>query len=185
MKSAAIQVLAAFPVFLLGAVVVLITYQERSLHSAIELPAIANVQYIYYAGPCYEWGMVGWLLSEDISKQHGISWQQHKYFIFLSSAVRGPFLPAYLQDKMHWTEPFLSRLDNKVKLVGSTVVCGDSPSHPEGALALRNGSGPQVQWRRNPHIPFAALATDRFFSEFGAAAAILKAGFAIDSLLKR
>jgi hypothetical protein len=85
----------------------IVLVQERSLHSAIELPAIANVQYIYYAGPCYEWGMIGWLLSEDISKQHAVSWQQHKYFIFLSSAVRGPFLPAYLQDSMHWTDPFL------------------------------------------------------------------------------
>jgi len=49
--------------------------QERSLHSAVELPSVPGLQYIYYAGPCYEWGMVGWLLSarHQQAAQHSVA----------------------------------------------------------------------------------------------------------------
>jgi hypothetical protein len=36
-----------------------------------------------------------------------VEWQQYKYFMFLSSAVRGPFLPTYLQGSMHWADGLL------------------------------------------------------------------------------
>jgi hypothetical protein len=39
---------------------------------------------------CFDWGTVGWLLR---TKQ--VDTQRYKYFVFLNSSVRGPFLPAY------------------------------------------------------------------------------------------
>ena len=49
---------------------------------------------------------------------------QYRYFVWLNSSVRGPFLPAYLRGKMHWTAAFTSRITDSVKLVGSTINCG-------------------------------------------------------------
>lgn len=37
----------------------------------------------------------------------------------LTLQVRGPFLPAYLRGRMHWTEPLLSKLSDSVKLVST------------------------------------------------------------------
>ena len=49
---------------------------------------------------------------------------QYRYIVWLNSSVRGPFLPAYLRGKMHWTAAFTSRITDSVKLVGSTINCG-------------------------------------------------------------
>lgn len=80
----------------------LVVVHEKALHSVEELPAVPGVTYIYYGGACYEWGIVGWALHSRM-----VAWQHYSYFIFLSSAVRGPFLPTYLQERMHWTQPLL------------------------------------------------------------------------------
>ncbi|WIA42667.1 hypothetical protein OEZ86_008629 [Tetradesmus obliquus] len=169
--------------------------QERGLRSAVQLPEVLGVEYVYYGGTCFEWGMVGWLLQESGQVQ----WQQYKYFMFLSSAVRGPFMPTYLQGSMHWADGLLQLLNARVKLVGPTISCAGAPAEP----GMVNSS-----WRLNPHIPFSAVATDRagldvllsdfsvvgchsstwaakYHSELGAAAAMFKAGYSIDSLMIR
>jgi hypothetical protein len=28
----------------------------------VELPDVPSVEYVYYGGACYEWGIIGWLL---------------------------------------------------------------------------------------------------------------------------
>ena len=51
-----------------------------------------NARYIEHGNQCYDWGSFGWALeseSADVLK--------YKYFIFLNSSVRGPFMPAYLK----------------------------------------------------------------------------------------
>ena len=47
----------------------------------------------------------------------------------MNSSARGPFLPSYWPDALHWTQPFVSRLRGLVKLVGPTISC-------EGELAV-------------------------------------------------
>jgi len=79
-----------------------VVVQLKAFTATEELPAVPAVQYLYYGGKCLEWGMVGWALQSG-----QVSWQQYKYFIMLSSAVRGPFLPTYLEGRMHWTQPLI------------------------------------------------------------------------------
>ena len=55
-----------------------------------ELPR--NAKYLHHANECYDWGTFGWAL-----KQENVQVSDYKYFIFLNSSVRGPFLPPYLQ----------------------------------------------------------------------------------------
>jgi hypothetical protein len=68
-----------------------------------------------------------------------------KYFVWLNSSVRGPFLPAYHPASMHWTAAFVRKLRGDVKLVGSTINCG-------GAYALS---------AQQPHIQSYAVAMDQ------------------------
>ena len=41
---------------------------------------------------CYDWGTIGWLM-----ETRRVQTAPFHHFIFLNSAVRGPFLPPYLQ----------------------------------------------------------------------------------------
>lgn len=116
---------------------------------------------------------------------------KYTYFIWLNSSVRGPFLPSYVEHKIHWTRPFTERIDDSVKLVGSSISCGVSHEYPP-----------------EPHVQSYAVATDRvgldvlknsgrvfkcyktmrevvYYSEMGASVAILDAGYNIDSLMLR
>lgn len=74
----------------------------KAFKAAGELPAVPAVQYLYYGGSCLEWGMLGWVLQSG-----QVDWQHYSYFLLLSSAVRGPFLPSYLDGHMHWSQAFI------------------------------------------------------------------------------
>ena len=53
-----------------------------------QLPS--NARYVHHTNACYDWGTIGWLMSTG-----RIEPAKYRYFIFLNSSVRGPFLPAY------------------------------------------------------------------------------------------
>lgn len=55
-----------------------------------ELPP--NARYVHHHHSCSVWGTFGWVLGSQ-----GVSIKDYKHFIFLTSAVRGPFLPPYLK----------------------------------------------------------------------------------------
>lgn len=43
------------------------------------------------ARSCYDWGTFGWLLMHSGHVNH----KQYRYFFFINSSVRGPFMPPY------------------------------------------------------------------------------------------
>lgn len=54
-----------------------------------ELPA--HAKYVHHRNECYDWGTYGWLLL----RSGMVDITVYKYFFFVNSSVRGPFLPAY------------------------------------------------------------------------------------------
>jgi hypothetical protein len=59
----------------------------------VPLPDLpANAKYLHHANECFDWGTFGWALEHE-----KVQVRDYKYFIFLNSSVRGPFLPPYLQ----------------------------------------------------------------------------------------
>ena len=57
-----------------------------------ELPPLpSNARYVRHHNSCDEWGIYAWALHTQ-----NIKTSNYKYFIFLTSSVRGPFLPPYL-----------------------------------------------------------------------------------------
>lgn len=70
------------------------------------LPALPPAaRYLFHSKSCNDWGLAGWALSDGGAS--GIDRSRYSYFIFASSSVRGPFLPAYIRPYMHWSEPLL------------------------------------------------------------------------------
>jgi hypothetical protein len=97
-----------------------------------------NAQY-HHGAPCRGFGAFGWALRSLKVIDAG----KYRYFIFMDATARGPFLPSYAQ-QLHWAEPFISRLNAKVKLVGPTISCRSARSNPELADAARRDN-PYVQ----------------------------------------
>ena len=60
-------------------------------------------------------------------RTHSIDIAKYKYFVIMNSSARGPFLPAYWPNSVHWTQPLVSRLRGLVKLVGPTISCEGVP----------------------------------------------------------
>ena len=46
-----------------------------------------------------------------------------QHFVWLTSAVRGPYLPAYLEGAFSWYRLFTAPLAQGAKLVGATISC--------------------------------------------------------------
>ena len=65
----------------------------------LELPPLPrNVRVEYHPNGCYDWGTIGWLLDSD-----KVDVRPYKYFIFMNSSVRGPFLPVFNKVRQHCT----------------------------------------------------------------------------------
>lgn len=41
----------------------------------------------------------------------------------MNSGVCGPIIPNYLKDDAHWSTYFIRKINDKVKLVGTTICC--------------------------------------------------------------
>ena len=54
-----------------------------------------NAKYLHHFNECFDWGTFGWAM-----QQENVQVADYKYFIFLNSSVRGPFLPPYLQERL-------------------------------------------------------------------------------------
>lgn len=140
------------------------------------------------------WGVLGAalpLLASDLAAS--------RYVVVVDSGTAGPFLPAHLRAHLHWTEPLLARLSERVRMVGPAISCEGTP----------RGGDVAGDWRRQPHLPAHAWATDaqgwallsrpqagvmachadpwdvRWHSDLGAAAALFDAGHTIDCLMPR
>jgi len=89
------------------------------------------------------------------AQQVTLEWVRHKrlmwryrFFIFLNSSVRGPFIPSYLPAGWHWPRAFTDRLSEDVKIAASSIVClpgvdigglGPRARVPRGPLPSHNG----------------------------------------------
>lgn len=60
------------------------------------LPGLpANARYLRHANKCYDWGTIGWVFSSGQADP-----SRYKYFIFMNSSVRGPFIPPYARVRL-------------------------------------------------------------------------------------
>lgn len=161
--------------------------QDEGLTLPDPLPALPrNARYLSHANECFDIGTVGWVLQRHVPDR-----RRYRFFIWMNSSVRGPFLPAYLAGKLHWTEPLLSKLTDSIKLVGPTINCGrayDLPPtvHVQSYVSATDAAGLEVLLATGTVFKCWGHIHDTIISsEIGASSAILAAGYGIDSLMLR
>jgi hypothetical protein len=111
-------------------------------------------------------------------------------YIFLNCGVIGPFLPSYYPSNIHWSNIFTSKLNDKVKLVGTSLVCfeyksvtGQGP-HIEGFCFCLDKIGLKIVMDTNTVFVNHLNKHDAINNgEYGLSKCILKAGYSLDCLL--
>lgn len=117
--------------------------------------------------------------------------KSYDYFFFLNSGVIGPILPHYFTES-HWSNIFIKKITERVKLVGTTIVC--LPPHDTGCY------GPKVEGfffmvdkiglelLQNTKTIFCDHP-DKYSAivngEYGLSNCILNNGFSIDCMLRK
>lgn len=67
--------------------------------------------------------------------------RRYKYFVVINNGMRGPFAAASQgHEKQHWTQPFIDKLDNHVKLVGPYLSC-EIQVHLQGPFLVTDRVG--------------------------------------------
>ena len=97
---------------------------------SVEIPQLPNLKIIRRENTGYDFGAHSVAL-ENIKTNN----KNYDYYFFINSGVIGPILPHYF--KSHWTEIFTNKINDDVKLVGTTIVC--LPTYDLG------GYGPKVE----------------------------------------
>lgn len=105
---------------------------------------LENVRVITRPNACFDLGAFGDVLAQDNL------WLRYKRFITLNASIRGPFLPMWSDDC--WTDAFLNRITDKVKLVGLTYSCTPSP-HTQSMLLATDQEGMRVLM--DPNLAFS------------------------------
>ena len=115
----------------------------------------------------------------------------YDYYFFINSGVIGPILPTNFTES-HWSNMFIKKINDRVKLVGTTIVC--LPHHDAG------GYGPKVEGfcfmtdkiglelLKNQQTIFCNHP-DKYSAivngEYGLSNCILKNGYSIDCMLHK
>jgi hypothetical protein len=150
---------------------------------SILLPDLDNVKVIRRENTGYDFGAHSVAL-QSISRDYD-------YYFFMNSGVVGPIVPHYLKDT-HWSEIFIKKINDKVKLVGTTIVC--LPKEDAGGL------GPKVEGfffctdREGLRLledekSIFCIHNNKFSAivngEYGLSNCILRHGYSIDCMLHR
>ena len=110
-------------------------------------------------------------------------YQRYDYFVLLNSTVRGPFLPVWA-DVKNWTELFIRKLNDQVKLVGTTVCTLTDHPHVQSMLLVTDRVGLQVGIDTGIFSMDFTCKNIIIEKEIGYSTEILKAGYNIACMLK-
>ena len=78
---------------------------------------VPNIRIVRRDNTCYDLGAIGEVLRSNDQELV----KKYKRFIFINASVRGPFLPTWTDGC--WSDLFLNKINDKVKLVGTTYNC--------------------------------------------------------------
>lgn len=156
-------------------------YDER-----ITIPTLDNVTILRRENSGYDFG--GHHAALEYIKANS---KQYDYYFFMNSGMIGPILPHYVTEA-HWSSIFIRKINDRVKLVGTTIVC--LPHHDSG------GYGPKVegfffmvdaiglQLLVDEQTIFCNHATKYSAivnGEYGLSNCILKHGYSIDCMIPK
>ena len=96
----------------------------------------SNIYYVKRNNTCFDLGAY----AEVLKSNDGALVRQHKRFIMINASLRGPFVPFWSRDC--WSDAYLDKLNDEVKLVGMTVNCrSDLPRHVQSMILATDSLG--------------------------------------------
>jgi hypothetical protein len=116
----------------------------------------------------------------------------YDYYFFMNSGVFGPIIPTYVQTQVHWSNSFIQKINDVVKLVGTTIVClpsydaGGYGPKVEGFFFMVDIIGLNILLKEKTVFCNHATKYDAIVNgEYGLSKTILKYGYSIDCMLNR
>lgn len=152
----------------------------------IDLPILDNLTIIKRENTGFDFGGHNSAL-EYIENNNKI----YDFYFFLNSGVIGPIIPHYFTES-HWSNIFIKKINDRVKLVGTTIVCLPQTDH--------GGYGPKVEGfffvvdtiglsllknQKNIFCNHIDKYSAIIYGEYGLSNCILKNGFSIDCMLPK
>ena len=152
----------------------------------IEFPNLDNLTILKRENIGYDFGGHNYALNYI-----EINSKKYDYYFFMNSGVIGPIIPHYLTET-HWTNIFIKKINELVKLVGTTIVClphtdsGGYGPKVEGFFFMVDNIGLNLLKNQqnifcNHNDKYSAIVN----GEYGLSNCILKNGFSIDCMLPK
>lgn len=164
----------------------------NGFYCSVQLPNYKNCVIIKRENKGFDFGAhrasIDYLL--DLYNCDNVGGIPFDYFIFMNCGVIGPFLPKYYPSNVSWTNIFTSQITNKIKLIGTSLVCfaynaeeGKGP-HVEGFCFCLDKIGLGIVMNTNKVFINHNTKKDVINNgEYGLSKAIINAGYSLDCLL--
>jgi hypothetical protein len=117
--------------------------------------------------------------------------KKYDYYFFMNSGVIGPIIPHYFTET-HWTNIFIKKINERVKLVGTTIVClppndaGGYGPKVEGFFFMVDNIGLNLlKNQKNIFCNHVDKYSAIVHGEYGLSTCILNNGFSIDCMLPK
>ncbi|KAL8721815.1 MAG: hypothetical protein Q9225_001570 [Loekoesia sp. 1 TL-2023] len=101
------------------------------------IPAQSNIRIVRHENRCYDFGSYG-----EALRGMGEEVKQYKRFIMLNASIRGPFVPHW--SKECWSDAYLDKVTDEVKLVGMSYNCGPYARHVQSMILATDNIGLDV-----------------------------------------
>jgi hypothetical protein len=152
--------------------------------SQIHFPVLPNLMVIHRENIGFDFGGHNAAL-EYLDKNN----KSYDYYFFMNSGVIGPILPHYMTS---WKDLFIAKINNNVKVVGTTIVClpandaGGYGPKVEGFFFMVDKAGLQLlRNQRNIFFNHPDKYSAIVNGEYGVSNCILNNGFSLDCMLSK
>jgi len=148
----------------------------------IKFPILTNLTILKRENIGYDFGGHNYAL-EYILKNNKV----YDYYFFMNSGVIGPIV----SHDIDWTNIFIKKINNKVKLVGTTIVClphydaGGYGPKVEGFFFMVDQLGLELLKKQNIFCNHPDKYSAIVNGEYGLSNCILKNGYTIDCMLEK
>ncbi|KAL8996020.1 MAG: hypothetical protein Q9169_004367 [Polycauliona sp. 2 TL-2023] len=107
---------------------------EETAPNRLRVPEAENIKVVRREDTCYHIGSYG-----EVLRGLGDVIKQYKRFILLDATIRGPFMPHW--SKKCWSDAYLGRLNDQVKLVGMSYNCAPFDRHVQSRILATDNIG--------------------------------------------
>ena len=128
---------------------------------------------------------LAWVQRNDPSALDGF-----KYFVFIDSSVKGPFMPHYFSSAWHWSQAFTSLLEGRVKAVGPSLAClpktetaGPGPRLESHLIATDQEGLSTIRKAGVLDVAGGSRGESEDSNNYALTASLLRAGFNVATLL--